>query len=128
MNIRTIALLTALGVAFAAFVLFASSQPGFSTKDVRFLTFFGVFYVVAAIAAVLVFGKRPVQGLFGIPRWAWVVLASWAAGGALLMLLSVAAMPWLGYTGFELMFGNQSLLILTGAAVLMSPFVAKMLK
>jgi hypothetical protein len=128
MNKRTIVLITALGVAFIAFVLFARSQPGFSAGDVRFLTFFSVFYVVAAIAAVLVWGKRPVQGLFGLPRWVWVVLASWAAGGALLMLLSVAIMPWFGYKGFELMFGNQSLLILIGAAVLMSPFVVKMLK
>jgi hypothetical protein len=128
MNTRTLILITALGVAFVAFVLFASSKPQFSAGDVRFLTFFGIFYVAAAIAAVLVWGKRPVRGLFGLPRWVWVAIASWAAGGGLLMLLSVVIMPWFGYQGFELMFGNQSLLILVGAAVLMSPVVMKMLK
>jgi hypothetical protein len=100
------------------------SQP----KTYGFLTLFGVFYVVAAIAVVVIWGKRPVKGLFGLPRWVWVALASWAAGGALLMLLSVAILPWFGYKGFELMFGNQSLLILIAAAVLISPFIVKLLK
>ena len=127
MNIRTLALLGALTIALIAFALFAGSRTEFSASDIRFVIFFGIFYITLATVAMIVWGKRQVRGLLGLPRWLWVVFASLAASFATLMFISIAVMPWLGYKGFELIF-SENFLLVYGAAVLLSPLIAMRLK
>lgn len=127
MNIRALVLVGALAIALIGFAVFAGSRTEFSTSDIRFVIFFGIFYITLAAVAMMVWGKRQVRGLFGLPRWLWVAFASLAASFATLMLISIAAMPWQGYKGFELIFSSDFLL-LYGTAVLLSPLIAMKLK
>lgn len=127
MNIRALVLVGALAIALIGFAVFAGSRTEFSTSDIRFFIFFGIFYITLATVAMMVWGKRQVRGLFALPRWLWVAFASLAASFAALMLISIAAMPWVGYKGFELIFSSDFLL-LYGTAVLLSPLIAMKLK
>lgn len=129
MNIRALVLVGVLAIALIGFAVFAGSRTEFSTSDIRFVIFFGIFYITLATVAMMVWGKRQVRGrgLFGLPRWLWVAFASLAASFATLMLISIAAMPWVGYKGFELIFGSNPTL-LYGTAVLLSPLIAMKLK
>jgi hypothetical protein len=124
---RQIALVFAVAIAFLVFVLFAVSSPYWSSADVVILAVFGLFFTGLVFVMLAVRGNKPVEGHRGLPRSYWVVFASFAAAFALAMLLSIAAMPWFGYGGFDFFFGSGSWWVLLVLAAVAFPFVRRRL-
>ncbi|MCW5658421.1 MAG: hypothetical protein KIT60_12015 [Burkholderiaceae bacterium] len=124
---RQLALLAVLALGFALFVAFAATSEHWSLGDVVGLAAVGIVFVVFAFVLLATRGRQPVDGHRGMPRWYWVLFASFAAAFALSMLLSVLAMPFVGYRGFDLFFGSERWLLLVLAAAVY-PFVRKRLQ
>jgi len=122
-----VSILVLLIAALIAAVLLAYTHPEYSNTDRKFLALFAVAYIGIVVAAFVAFGKRPAQGLFFLPRGFWVLFACCATAFAALMLLSVLAMPWIGFQGFELMFGEWSWIAMAALAVAAYPMVRKRL-
>jgi hypothetical protein len=122
-----VSVLLLLIVVVVVAVLLAHTQPENSASGRKFLIFFGASYIGIAVAAFVALGKRPVHGLFFLPRGVWVVVACWGIAFAALMLVSVLAMPWIGFKGFELMFGEWSWIAMVALAIVAYPIVRKRL-
>ncbi len=125
MPTRQIALVLAVALAFLVFVLFAASSPYWSSTDVVVLAVFGIFFTCLVFVLLAVRGNNPVEGHRGLPRSYWVLFASFAAAFAMAMLLSIAAMPWFGYGGFNFFFGPGSWWVLLVLAAVAFPFVRR---
>ncbi len=124
---RQIALVIAVALAFALFVAFAAISADWAAGDVLVLAVFGVFFTCLVFVLLALRGNKPVEGHRGLPRSFWVVFASFAAGFALAMLLSIAAMPWVGFRGFDFFFGPGSWWALVALAAVAFPFVRRRL-
>ena len=120
-------LLLVLIAAMVGFVLFVRDRPEFSPEDTKSIVVFGVFFVSIAVVSFVSFGKQSAEGFFFLPRSVWVVFASLAAAFAVLLLLSLLVLPWLGFAGFEFMFRNGAWLVPVAAAALF-PLVRKRLQ
>ncbi len=127
MKQRGLILLLVLIGAVIGFALFVHARPEFSAGDTKFIIGFGVFFVSIAVVSFVGFGKQSAEGFFFQPRSVWVVFASFAAAFAMLMLLSLLVLPWLGFSGLEFVFGNGAWLVPVVAAVLF-PFVRRRLQ
>jgi len=116
-------LLVLLVVAFAGFAFFSGASLGASPLDVAAILVFGIALAAMAYIWLPVSRARSVAGKYGLPRWVWVLFASYAAALALAMLLALAAMPWAGYQGFEFFFGGEHSWALLVLGVLLFPLV-----
>jgi hypothetical protein len=124
---RQIALVVAVAFAFALFAAFAASSPYWTKGDVVGLSVFGLSFTCLVFVSLAVRRNMPVQNHHGLPRSFWVVFASLASAFASEMLLSIAAMPWVGYKGFDFFFGASSWWALAVLAAVAFPFVRKRL-
>ena len=124
---RQIALVTSVALAFTLFVAFAASSEYWTKTDVVVLVVFGLFFTCLVFVLLALRGNKPVEGHRGLPRSFWVVFASFAAAFALAMLLSIVAMPWVGYGGFDFFFAPGSWWALLVLAAVAFPFVRKRL-
>ena len=106
---RHLVLLLSLVAAFAGFIAFAALDSNWSVGDVLGLCVFAAFFVLLVL---LLLRNPRLKSCGRLSRFApikfWVVFASFAAAFALSMLLSVLAMPWLGFAGFEYLLGPRS--------------------
>lgn len=124
---RQLALLALLALGFVVFVAFAAASEYWSLGDVLALAGFGVFFVILAIVLFSTRGQAPVAGHRGMPRGFWVLFASFAVGFALCMLFGVLALPFVGFRGFDLLFGSEYRWVVFVFAALAYPFVRKRL-
>lgn len=124
---RQLALLAILALGFVVFITFATASEYWSLGDVLALAGFGVLFVILAFVLLATRGQEPVDGHRGMPRWFWVLFASFAVGFASCMLLGVLALPFVGFRGFELLFGSEYRWVLFVLAALAYPFVRKRL-
>ncbi len=127
MNKRGLVLLCLFIVAMVAAILFSQSQPEYSGTDRKSAIVFGAFYILIVVVSFIAFGKSSTEGFFFLPRSVWAVFASFSVAFATLMLFSVLSMPWLGYKGFEFMFGEWSWLALPALAAVVYPVVRRRL-
>ena len=125
MPTRQLILLSTMAIAFLAFVIFAAASPYWSVADVVGLAVFGLFFLLLAFVLLAVRGQDPVEGHRGFPRSYWVVFASLAGAFALAMLLSVLAMPWVGYRGFAVLLGGEHWWVLPVLAAVLYPFISR---
>src|SRR5205085_3450891 len=101
-------------------------DPFWSKRDVAGLIVFAVFFVGLVFVTLVRRGSEPVEGHRDLPRSYWVVFASFAAAFALLMLVAVLCLPFLGFEAFTLLGPERWWLYLVTAAVLF-PFVRERL-
>jgi hypothetical protein len=110
-------------VAFVGFAIFSVTNLGAAPLDVATFIVFG--FLLAALAYILLpaSGTRSAPSRFKVPRWVLVLVASYAAAFGLAMLLALAALPWVGFRGFEFLFGGASSWVFLLLGVLLFPFV-----
>ena len=128
MPLRQRVLLVILVVGLAAMVVSGSLSPNSSFGDVAFAAIFSVFFFFIVFLTLKSRGNETAEGHRGLPRWLWVLFASYAAAFALAMFGAVLSLPWLGYRGFDFFLGGESnewvLLVL---AAIVYPFVNRRL-
>lgn len=110
-------------VAFVGFAIFSVTNLGAAPLDVATFVVFGVLLAAVAYIWLPATGARSAPSRFKVPRWVLVLVASYAAAFGLAMLFALAAMPWVGFRGFELLFGGQSSWVLLLLGVLLFPLV-----
>ena len=125
MSSRQIFLVIAVALAFFVFVLFGASNPNSSVAEVIVMSVFGLFFTGLVFVMLAARGNKPVEGHRGLPRLYWVVFASFATAFAVAMLLSIAALPWFGYGGFDFFFGSDAWWVLLALAAVAFPFVRR---
>ena len=125
MSSRQIFLVIAVALAFFVFVLSGASNANSSVADIIAVSAFGLFFTGLVFVMLAARGNKPVEGHRGLPRLYWVVFASFATAFAVAMLLSIAALPWFGYGGFDFFFGSDAWWVLLALAAVAFPFVRR---
>jgi hypothetical protein len=125
MRTRHIVPVVAVAVAWLAFIFVASSWPNSSMIDIVALTAIGLFFTGLVFVMLISRGSKPVDGHRGLPRSFWVLFASFGVAWAPAMLLSIAAMPWVGTRGFDFFF--DSWWAFAALAAIAFPFVRRRL-
>ncbi len=124
---RQLLLLMTLVAGLISFVGFAASDPYWSKSDVLGLSLFSIFFVALAFVVLVRRGQEPVEGHRGLPRSYWVVFASFSGAFVIALLLSVLAMPLVGFKGFEYLLGPDSWWVMLVLAAILYPFVQRRL-
>jgi hypothetical protein len=125
MSSRQIFLVIAVALAFFVFVLSGASNANSSVADIIAVSAFGLFFTGLVFVMLAARGNKPVEGHRGLPRLYWVVFASFATAFAVAMLLSIAALPWFGYGGFDFFFGSDAWWVLLALAAVAFPFIRR---
>lgn len=106
MKTRHFVLLAIVAVSLAAFIVSGVLSPYWSVSDILFAAGFGVIFLFVVFMSLLVRGNKPVRGHYGLPRWVWVLFASFAAAFSVAMLSAVVMLPWYGHKGFDYFLGG----------------------
>lgn len=125
---RQIVLLSIAAVGLSVFVISGMLSPYCSIGDALAMTAFSAVFLFIMFLALLSRGKEPVDGHRGLPRFFWVLFASFASAFALAMFGAILALPWVGYRGFEFVLGAEGgWFVLPVLAAIAYPFVNRRL-
>jgi len=122
---RQLALIAALILGFLALIAHAAASGVWSVGGVLALAGFGVGFTAFALVLLGTRGHKPVEGHRGMPRWFWVLFASYVVGVVLCMLIAMLVLPFVGFRAFELLFDSEYLWVQFVAAAAALPFVRK---
>ena len=122
METRTKILIAILALSFLGMAMFLVLQHGVPAEGLIPILLFGVFLVVAAIVSLKI-EKKAFEGK-SIPK---IVIASFALAFALMLLVGVLALPFVGFEALETIMGHNAGIIWLVLAIFVSPITAKYL-
>ena len=123
METRTKILVSVLAISFLIMILFLFVQYGATKEQLIPAILFGVVLVTTAIFSLKI-EKKVFQGKSIIK----IIFASFALAFALILLIGILALPFVGFEALELLMGNNTGIILVVLAVVVSPITAKYLR
>ncbi|MCG7862737.1 MAG: hypothetical protein JAZ18_10155 [Candidatus Thiodiazotropha endolucinida] len=123
MEFRSKALIGTLAASFIAMVLYLASQHGAPVEFVVASITFGVALIGGAYLSQKSRSKSSQK-----PALPKIVFASFGLAFALMLLSSIIALPFVGFSGFLTILGPNVGAIWVGLAVAVSPFAFKYLR
>ena len=122
MEIRTKILIAILALSFIGMAMFLVLQHGVPAEGIVPILAFGIFLVAAAIFSLKI--EKKVFKSKSIPK---IVFASFALAFALMLLVGILALPFVGFDALETIMGHNAGIIWLVLAILVSPITAKYL-